>query len=73
MRKNKDTIKKSTKKAIPNLKGNSYLQTNDVEQVNYNSGIEPHDLGTVNYKAMLRLMMYLTLKQLTITSQINTG
>ena len=48
MRKNKDTIKKATKKAIQNLKGNNYL---DVETVNYNSDIEPDDMSTVNYNS----------------------
>ena len=33
MRKNKDAIKMSTKKAIQNFKGNNYLQTDDVKQL----------------------------------------
>ena len=51
MRKNKDTIKKATKKAIQNLKGNNYLQIEDIETVNYNSDIEPDDMSTVNYNS----------------------
>ena len=51
MRKKKDTIKKATKKTIQNLKGNNYLQTDDVETVNYNSDIEPDDLSAVNHNS----------------------
>ena len=42
------STKKATEKAIQNLKGNNYLQTDDLETVNYNSNIEPDDLSTVN-------------------------
>ena len=55
MRKNKDAIKMSTKKAIQNFKGNNYLQTDDVETVNYNSDIEPDDLSTVNYNSDVKI------------------
>ena len=41
-------VKIAAKNAIQNFKSNNYLQTNDVETVNYNSDIEPDELSTVN-------------------------
>ena len=51
MRKNNDPIKIATKKAIQNLKGNNYLQTDEVETVN----IEPDDISTVNSNTDVRI------------------
>ena len=51
MRKNNDPIKIAAKKAIQNLKGNNYLQTDEVETVN----IEPDDMSTVNSNTDVRI------------------
>ena len=46
IRPNQDKIKKLTKQAIKEIKKSDYLETDDVETVNYNDGINIDDIST---------------------------
>ena len=46
IRPNQDKIKKLTKQAIKEIKKSNYLETDDVETVNYNDGINIDDIST---------------------------
>ena len=46
IRPNQDKIKELTKQAIKEIKKSNYLETDDVETVNYNDGINIDDIST---------------------------